>query len=221
MACSPSNHWPSVRRTIAPAGNQPTGHVMPSAWLQASRMGVPFQSPVTGLSWRRSIQPTYPSGKRTWTQSPRPSASSVTVSPANTSLTHSDTIRRLRPKRNVAQMGPGLSQCTRDMVRPIPTPRQKRTTSTIANACSTLGQAAVFQGVDQRDHDAGTTRTKRVTQGHRPTVNVDTLRVQAQLLVVGNANHTERFVQFPQVNVLLGGVQLCPTPWATPRRARL
>ena len=57
--------------------------------------------------------------------------------------------------------------------------------------------------MNQRDHDSGTTGAKRVTQGHSSTVDVDTLRVQAQFLVVGNANHTERFVQFPQVNVLL------------------
>ena len=123
MACSPSNHWLSVRRTTAPAGNQPPATSC-QALAAASRMGVPFQSPVTGLSWRRSIQPSYPSGKRTWTQSPRPSASSVTVSPANTSLTHSersDASARSGTWLKWAQASPNA----RDMVRPFPTPRQR------------------------------------------------------------------------------------------------
>ena len=121
--CSPKSHWPSVRRTTAPAGNQPPA-TSRHALAAASRMGVPCQIPVTGFSWRRSIQPSYPSGKRTWTQSPRPSASSVTVSPASTSLTHSDrsdASARSGTWLKCAQASPN----SRDMVRPFPTPRPR------------------------------------------------------------------------------------------------
>lgn len=150
---SPKCQRPSCSRTHAPAGSHPPGTPSQAEVKAVVRQGVPSHIEVTARSCLRSIQPWYPSGSRTSTQFPAPLLTSVTVSPASTSFTHS--ARSDASALNGTWLrGHQASVISKRRSSQRFDNHRGGAASAVANASATHLLALLLERVDQSHHDA-------------------------------------------------------------------
>lgn len=87
----------------------------------------------------------------------------------------------------------------------------RSTATTVANSCCANASATLLQDLDQRRDDPRARAAKRMSEGHRATVDVDIRHVEAKELQVREGYDREGLINFKEVNLVLcdPGMRIC------------